>query len=80
MPQIRVFEFDRKNRTFEQLAEIDFILTPSIGHKLILARDDKEIVFKIFDIHHNINGEAEIQVIQIGEAEEYKNSLLINSL
>ncbi len=75
MPQIRVFEFDRKNRTFEQLAEIDFILPPAIGHKLILERDDKEIVFRIFDVHHSINGEAEIQVIQIGEAEEYKNSL-----
>jgi hypothetical protein len=39
--------------------------SPSIGHKLILERNDKKIVFKIFDIHHNINGEGEIQVMQM---------------
>jgi hypothetical protein len=74
MPKVMLMEFDRDNRIFQALREVDLSSVPTSGDKVVIDIDGIGYIFKVYDIHYADNKRTEVNVIRISSITDYNVS------
>jgi len=66
-------EFDRSERQFQFLTEVELAAVPTKGDKIVLNLGEEPIgfMFEVYDVHYADHSATDVNVIRLGTVLEY---------
>jgi hypothetical protein len=76
MPTVCIMEFDREERHFQFLTELDLVAIPTKADKLTLNLGEKQegFIFEVYDVHYTDHPGVDVNVVRLSNVTEYFSS------
>jgi hypothetical protein len=67
-------EFDKKDRLFRFIREVQLASTPTVNDKVVIDIDGIGYVFKVYDVHFSEEGRTDVNLIRHSTITDYNSS------
>lgn len=74
MPKVLLMEFNKDQRRFNALRDVELSSVPTSGDKIAINIDDIGYMFKVYDVHYGDNNMTDVNVIRLSTVTEYYSS------